>query len=180
MIVQENFCYAKYGVSLQPIKSEQIEMVRSWRNRADIREKMLTRDEITTEQQLKWFNAIGKADNLVYFVAFFKALPIGVASAINIDPERKFCEPGMYIAEPKYQGNIVPFCVAFALNDFLFEELRLRVLNGKVFKSNNESMRFHLACGYQVVEDSSDLVRLELNKKNYIEARDKVARFIRY
>lgn len=179
-INKDEFHFARYGVVLKPIQQDQIEMVRQWRNTARIRELMLQQEPISKGQQARWFKTMYQDPTQVYFLVYFKSQPIGVASLTAIDTRARECEPGMYIFEETYQGNIIPFSVAFALNDIAFEVLELARLHGKIFQSNQASLRFHKACGYQVTDDAGELIRLTLTPQQYMPARQKLMRFMRF
>ena len=179
--MQSPLCFSRYGITLKELQRDEIEMVRQWRNDPKIAELMLDQTHITEEMQKQWFERMSQSDCQYYFLAWFKDQPIGVASLINIDREQQTCEPGMYIYVDEYRNNIVPFCVAFALNDLAFEGLGLSQLFGKIFANNQASVRFHEACGYRLYETREDGLGLYvLERKAYLAARAKLARFIRY
>lgn len=180
MIDKSVFSFTRYGVTLEPLKEGQAEMVRHWRNTPRIRELMLDTDIITEEQQRSWFQKVWNDPKQIYFLIYFKAQPIGVASLVNIDTDQATAEPGMYIYDGKYQGNILPFSAAFALNDIAFEVLKLTCLHGKIFESNKASLRFHSACGYQETGIVDTLRTLHLRQENYLPARQKLTRFMRF
>lgn len=180
MINKHNFSFGRYGVNLTPIKQEEIEMVRQWRNTPRIQELMLDKHHITAEQQQIWFDKVSVSEQQFYLLVSFKQEPIGVASLIEIDPLTGTCEPGMYIYNEKYQGNIIPFSVAFALNDLAFEVFKLTCLKGKIYQSNRLSLRFHKACGYEPTGKKDDLLLFQLEHEPYVKARDKITRFMRF
>ena len=45
----------KYGICLEKLTHDKIELVRRWRNHPKIRRYMEFREEITPEMQEKWF-----------------------------------------------------------------------------------------------------------------------------
>lgn len=173
--------FARYGVKLVALVQDDIEMVRQWRNDPKIAELMLDKTYITREMQQQWFTKLQQANDQFYYLVWFKEQPIGVASLTKVDRDKGSCEPGMYIFVDEYRNNIVPFCVAFALNDLAFEVLGLSQLYGKIFASNQASVRFHEACGYRLYETKDDGLGLYLLEQGrYLAARTNIARFIRY
>ncbi|VEE63433.1 pseudaminic acid biosynthesis N-acetyl transferase [Shewanella putrefaciens] len=200
--------YKAYGVTLTPLSSEMLEMVRQWRNDPTIADLMLDKTHITEEMQCAWFAKLQGDQTRAYWVAYFKDEAIGVASLVNISQHS--AEPGMYIYPERYRNNIVPFCVAFALNDLAFDVLGMKTLFGKIYSENQISMRFHLKCGYHIYNaavenirnqeqtdsftgshakirwsrpvptEQSNLVYVRLSHDAYTHARDPLARFIRY
>lgn len=173
--------FARYGVRLVPLVQDDIEMVRQWRNDPKIADLMLDKTHITIEMQRQWFARLQLDNDRFYYLAWFKDQPIGVASLIGVNREAGSCEPGMYIYVDEYRNNIVPFCVAFALNDLAFEVLGLSQLFGKIFANNTPSIRFHEASGYRHYDEGEDGLGLYiLEREPYLVARAKIARFIRY
>lgn len=172
--------FQAYGITLRPVCSKDLEMLRQWRNDPSIAELMLDKTEITPKMQQQWFAALNGDQNRAYWVAEFKQQPIGVASLTNIDRQKKTAEPGMYIYPEQYRNNIVPFCVAFALNDLAFEIIGMSTLYGKIYPSNEASVRFHQKCGYRCYQQTTLLNFYELKYDWYLAARAPISRFIRY
>lgn len=174
--------FQRYGISLSHLVEADIEMVRQWRNDPKISKLMLDKSYISEESQKVWFKRMLMDKSEKYFLAFFKGKPIGVASLIKIDPETGTAEPGMYIYDDDFINNIVPFCVAFALNDFAFEKLKLTRLFGKIYLDNEQSIRFHQASGYQFdsIDEKKDLQLIHLDQQPYDSAKQKITKFIRY
>ncbi|WP_421319671.1 GNAT family N-acetyltransferase [Aeromonas veronii] len=173
--------FARYGVKLVALAQDDIEMVRQWRNDPKIANLMLDKTYITSEMQQCWFDRLQHATDQFYYLVWFKNQPIGVTSLIKVNRDAGCCEPGMYIYVDEYRNNIVPFCVAFALNDLAFEELGVSQLFGKIFANNQPSVRFHEACGYRHYETQEDGLGLYvLEPEPYLAARAHIARFIRY
>lgn len=172
--------YQAYGVTLKPIGAADLEMVRQWRNDPSIATLMLDKTEITSQMQQQWFAGLVGDHNRAYWVVYFKQQPIGVASLSNINRSSNTAEPGMYIYPEHYRNNIVPFCVAFALNDFAFDVLKLTTLYGKIYPSNTASVRFHEKCGYRCYQHTAELDLYQLTAEHYGIAKAPIAHFIRY
>jgi UDP-4-amino-4,6-dideoxy-N-acetyl-beta-L-altrosamine N-acetyltransferase len=152
--------YQAYGVTLTPLSSDMLETVRQWRNDPIIADLMLDKTYITAEMQQAWFTKLQGDKTRAYWVAYFKGEAIGVASLVNIDDTRQTAEPGMYVYPERYRNNIVPFCIAFAINDLAFNVLGMKTLLGKIYPDNQASMRFHLKCGYQVDDAVSSTLQI--------------------
>lgn len=173
--------FQRYGVTLCPLQADDLEMVRAWRNDPKIASLMLDQTHITASMQQAWFARLKGSNQQFYYVAWFRQTPIGVASLTAVDRLQGSAEPGMYIYPDEYRSNLVPFCVAFALNDLAFEDFGLTRLYGKIFATNTASVRFHEACGYhRYAEQADGLGRYLLEQPAYLLARDKISRFIRY
>ncbi|MPY24949.1 GNAT family N-acetyltransferase [Shewanella psychropiezotolerans] len=173
--------FERYGVTLSPIEPEHLEMIRQWRNSPSIQQYMLDQREISQVQQQAWYSGLIKDKSRLYWLIIFKNTPIGVASILGVDETRDSGEPGLYIYPEQYRSNIVPFCVAFALNDMAFFELGLKRLDAIVLSENSAALRFNVKCGYQQNgEQTKGQIGMTLKPDAYIAARDPLARFIRY
>ncbi len=172
--------FSRYGVTLKPLTEDMLEIVRQWRNDPVIAEQMLDKHHITALEQQQWFSRLQNDRSRAYWVAWFKGEPIGVASLVDISLEQGSAAPGMYIYPDKYRNNIVPFCVAFALNDFAFEVMGLNLLFGKVYQSNVASLRFHQKSGYTLESTKDELIFMQLTCADYEEAKAPIVKFIRY
>jgi UDP-4-amino-4,6-dideoxy-N-acetyl-beta-L-altrosamine N-acetyltransferase len=172
--------YQAYGVTLRQVRTTDLEKIRQWRNDPAISNMMLDKTHITPVMQLKWFADLSGDKSRAYWIAEFKQQDIGVASLSKIDMNNQSAEPGMYIYPEKYRNNIVPFCVAFALNDFAFEVLRVETLYGKIYRDNEASVRFHEKCGYLCYQQTTKLDLYRLTHEQYLKARDPITHFIRY
>ena len=182
-VVPPGFCptFERYGIQLRRLQADDLERVRQWRNDPKIASQMLDQTYITAPMQQVWFERLQRSDSACYYVAWFRQQPIGVASLTAIDWQAGSAEPGMYIYPDEFRSNLLPFCVAFALNDMAFEALGLSRLYGKIFTSNPASIRFHTACGYQQLGEAEEtLIRYQLLPECYRPARDQISRFIRY
>lgn len=173
--------FERYGISLQPLQASHLEMVRQWRNDPKISAMMLDQRLITPQMQADWFASISASSRHFCFVAYFRHAPIGFASLTRLADQPEVAEPGLYIYDDRYRGNLVPFCVVFALLDYAFEQLALQRLVARVFDYNQPALRFNAACGYKpVLPLHEGLNAYELSPSDYIQARTKLSRFIRY
>lgn len=172
--------YQAYGVTLKPLSQAMLETVRQWRNDPIIADLMLDKTHITAQMQQAWFDKLQGDKSRGYWVVYFKDEAIGVASLVRIDMEIGRAEPGFYIYHPKCRRNIVPFCAAFALNDFAFERMRLSALDAVVLSSNSPALRFNETCGYQHLGERDGFVSMRLTPDHYQKARAPISRFIRY
>ena len=180
--MSREWTYKKYGISLSPIVRGDLEMIRCWRNDPKISSQMIDKSYITHSQQQQWFNGLNGDKSRLYFLAYFKDEAIGVVSLVDIDSGDGTAHPSMYIYKDKFRNNIVPFCVAFALNDFAFEQLKLTCLFGKIYTDNQASLNFHKKSGYlyQYTDNNQQLMHFTLVKSDYDKAKAPITRFIRY
>jgi UDP-4-amino-4,6-dideoxy-N-acetyl-beta-L-altrosamine N-acetyltransferase len=173
--------FSRYGVTLSPITEGELELVRGWRNDPKIASQMIDQTFITAEMQRAWFARLTASERDLTCVARFRGEPIGVGSLARFDSAAGTCEPGLYVFDDRYRGNLVPFCLGLAINDLAFEHLGARRLVARVVAENAAALRFNAALGYATVrQDDDGLVHIELEYAPYVAARDRITRFIRW
>ena len=74
----------KYGITLERLTESDIELVRKYRNSAEIKNFMQFRKRITRSMQKKWFESIDNYLNY-YFIIIYDGKKIGLINIKNID-----------------------------------------------------------------------------------------------
>jgi len=59
-----------YGITLQRLNINKIELIRNWRNDPKISQYMFSKDFITSEMQLEWFNKINNEFNFYFILKY--------------------------------------------------------------------------------------------------------------
>lgn len=176
----------KYGITLRQLEKRNIEMVRQWRNHPEVARYMLSQEIITVEQHTQWFEYLCQRSDQQVFVAYFKDEPIGVANCTALDASTlknaKHIEPGVYMApDCSYRGTVLAFAPAVALNEALFELTCCERLIAHVISSNTGAIRFNQTMGYeQIPTEQQDLVKMQLNSDNFLKAKEKITRLLRF
>lgn len=159
-----------YQVTLKPIQSYHLNTLQTWRNSEFVRRQMVNTEMISDEQQLAWYANLQQDTSQQHWVVYYKDIPIGTTnirtndkSAIN---SASLLSPGLYIGEPKYQGNIVAFAPTLALYDYCFDCLKINTLQAQVKQENLAALNYNKKLGYQEV-DRQDMVILELGEASY-------------
>tara|TARA_R110000868_G_scaffold250297_1_gene506804 strand:+ start:1432 stop:2004 length:573 start_codon:yes stop_codon:yes gene_type:complete len=160
-----------YQIQLKPMQQADIEQVRLWRNDPEVARHMLSQDKISTEQQQAWFKKISGDKRQQHFIIYYKDQAIGAANirayyqGESLENARAI-EPGLYIADEKYRGNILAYSPTLLLNDYCFEVLGVQKLVAVVKASNTAALNYNLKLGYKV-ESSGDLLEISLNQTDY-------------
>ena len=150
-----------YGVDLRTVVQSDIETLRQWRNREDIRSMMKSTSYITEEQQQAWFDSLEDASHVRHFLISYKGEAIGSATLTGLSFVSGFTddlenadeiEPGLYIGHEKYQNNILAFAPSLLICDYCFDELQVKKLTATVNASNKQALSYNLKLGY--VEES--------------------------
>lgn len=171
--------FEKYGVKLERLTADKIELVRNWRNDPKISQYMEFRDHITAEMQKKWFASVDNENNY-YFIINYKGQDVGLTNVKDVDFGKKTGEGGIFIYENSLLNSDIPFRVIFALNDFCFDELGLETMVAHIMDDNQRAIDFNLVLGYKKAPDSKGPKSTYfLNKVDYLKCREKFARLFK-
>lgn len=166
-----------YNVTLRGIFKEDLEILRHWRNDPAIRLNMINQDIISAEQQKKWFAGLNETSQ-VHYIVEYKDQPVGYA---NFKPanNKQSGQTGLYIGEQKYRGTALAFCLALALLDHIFLQLKIHYLTADVLSHNSAALRFNEQLGYVLVQKNNHLLTMQLTLDNYVKAKNELSKLIR-
>ena len=185
------FGLSGYGVTLLPVAEEHLEQLRCWRNDPAISEFMLTKEEITAEQQLSWFQSLAEKPYQKHFVISYKHKAIGAANikeqyrqpitnkieADNATSELKL-EPGIYLGEEKFRNNVLAFAPSLVLLDYCFDELKVMALHATMHRENTAALNYNQKLGYKVVDENDEWLSIMLAPEDYASATTAIKRFL--
>ena len=149
---------AGYGVELSSVVQIDIETLRRWRNRLDIRSMMKSTHIITEEEQQRWFDSLEDATHVRHFLVRYKGEPIGSATLNGVSFVSGFTddlenaneiEPGLYIGHESYRNNILAFAPSLVLCDYCFDELQVNKLIATVNSRNKQALSYNKKLGYK-------------------------------
>jgi UDP-4-amino-4,6-dideoxy-N-acetyl-beta-L-altrosamine N-acetyltransferase len=165
----------KYGITLTRLKTDDLELVRNWRNDPKIVKYMHFKEHITPEMQQKWFFSINNSNNY-YFIIVVDGLKIGLANLKDIDYESKKMEAGIFIYNENHLNALVSYKVAFAQYDFGFFNLNIETCFGHVLRSNTNAIEFNESLGYALLEgqNEEDYQLYKITKEQYLFNRDQL------
>jgi RimJ/RimL family protein N-acetyltransferase len=137
----------RYGITLEKLKQEQIEMVRQWRNDPKIVQFMFHRGEITADMQAEWFKSIDNEQNF-FFIVHYGNEPVGLINISSIDWENKTAYTGLFIYEEKFWGTEVPVMASLAMLDIFMLLLDIQCAYAKVKGNNPVAHNYNAALGF--------------------------------
>ena len=177
-----HFSLSAYQVELLPMTQAHQGLLRSWRNQDEIRRQMLSDDLISEEQQQAWFKKTQLDPKQLHWVIKFRDQLIGATNVKSLETgnsvaEASLLEPGLYIGERRYQGNIIAFAPTLAMYDFCFDQLGTKRFRAVVKRSNQNALSYNQKLGYVIVEDE-ELMVLELDVENYRQATAPIKQFL--
>lgn len=161
--------YHRYGITLQLMEEQHLDMVRQWRNSDLVRSRMHFRDTITEEAQAAWFAGLNRNDNF-YFVGFIKEQPFGVFNIKNIRWTERTGEAGAFVAHARFVGSPEPAFAILALMDFAFLELKLALLEAKYNPAFKAIYALNQSLGYEVMEaEEGGFIRARVSAGRYLQ-----------
>lgn len=146
----------KYDINLQPLKKEDLDLIRSWRNSDKIRRYAKNQTHITKKMHQKWFENI----NGYYFIIEINNTKIGL---IWLKKIHDYYESGFYIYEDKYLNNIYSYKIVTILHKFAFYELGLNEIYCEILEDNSRAIRFNKSLGFKKI----DKIKYRLTKKDF-------------
>ncbi len=160
----------QYGVKLRRLQIEDIELVRFWRNQEHVVKNMEFKRQITSEEQLIWFNSINNIANY-YFMIEFEGKDIGVINVKNVDLIKDSGEGGIFIGDLTSDNSIAATLGSLCLLNFSFCVLKLTSKSIiKVLKTNKQAVEYNRILGYELVSEEGDFQFFELTEDKYFNA----------
>lgn len=154
-----------YGLQLTPLKEEDLELVRTWRNSPVVKKNMFFKKNITKTMQKEWFATLDNTS--IYLMIRYNNVKIGVINAKHIDWENKTGEAGIFIGNVTYLKSLIPIAAIILFMDTLFDTLHLYSLNAKVLKSNKNALQLNKSLGYHIIKEDDDCYYLTVIASEY-------------
>lgn len=170
----------KYGIILERLKEEDIELVRQWRNSDPVRLNMNYRDIITPEQQKQWFGSINTLQ-CNYLMIHYQGEKIGLLNDKNIDWEARTSESGIFLGRTEFYSTFVPYLVSLAGIETTFCLLGWKKQYAHILRSNSNAITFNLQLGYQLSEGQEDIdhQQYEMTLESFEQKSGKVKKAVR-
>lgn len=136
-------------VELIKLDIDHLEMVRNWRNSLYVSASMYSDNEITEEQQQKWFLKINDDTTCKYWVVNFKGIPVGLAYLTDLNQSFDSCYMGFYLKDSSVSGTSIAAKLEFNLLEYVFTVLKLNKLRCEVFEFNKQVISMHEKFGFR-------------------------------
>jgi UDP-4-amino-4,6-dideoxy-N-acetyl-beta-L-altrosamine N-acetyltransferase len=134
----------EYNIRL--MEQKDLDSVLSWRNHPDIRKYMFSKNEISSEDHIKWFKNVEQDATRTVLIFTQNTEPMGFIQFAPIKSKCTIVDWGFYTSPeaPKGTGSIM---VTMAL-DYAFDQLKVKKVFGEVLDYNIGSINFHLKMGF--------------------------------
>jgi UDP-4-amino-4,6-dideoxy-N-acetyl-beta-L-altrosamine N-acetyltransferase len=161
----------KYDITLKRLTLDDIELVRYHRNREEIQQYMLYRENISPEMQLTWFNHINTMYHN-YFLIEYHHQKIGLINGKNSDFENRTSEGGMFIWDVTFRDTLVPSLCSVILSDYNFIINEFEINYIQVLANNTKALAYNKLLGYTICHDKpsiDSMVWMSLHKADYLK-----------
>jgi RimJ/RimL family protein N-acetyltransferase len=161
--------FTRFGIALQRLESEDIELVRQWRNSSGVRPYMRYRELIGPNDQKLWFRDLDSERDW-YFIARTGETAFALFNIKAIDWTAVCGEAGGFVGESRFIGRPEPAQATLALMDFAFQVLRLQFLKARYSSSLPRIARFNEQLGYVVTyEDEVGFLYSQVTAERYLQ-----------
>ena len=172
--------FFKYGIILERLKAEDIELVRQWRNSEPVRLNMNYQLIITPEQQKQWFKTVNNLQNN-YLMIYYRGEKIGLLNDKNIDWETRISESGIFLGRSEFYSTFVPYLVSVAGIETTFNLLGWNKQRAHILRSNVNAVSFNLQLGYELCEgqQDSDHQWFEMTWESFVRKAGKIRKAVK-
>lgn len=157
-----------FGIVLVRLQRHTIELVRQHRNSNAINRFMEFRNEISKEEQEKWFASIDNKFNN-YFLINYKGELRGLIYGADIDWEKKETgNGGIFIWDESLLETQAPLAASLLLTEISFL-LGLERTYIKVLRDNVRAISYNQNLGYEILpgQENAENQKYVLTKENY-------------
>lgn len=170
----------KYGIALERLKEQDIELVRSWRNSDAVRLNMQYREIISEEQQKEWFRSINNLSNN-YLMIHYKGEKIGLLNDKNINWEQRTSESGLFLGRTEYFNTVVPYFISIAGIEINFHFMGWQKQYAHILRDNKKAINFNTQLGYRLLPGQDDIEnqKYEMTVESYNETSGKIQKAVR-
>jgi UDP-4-amino-4,6-dideoxy-N-acetyl-beta-L-altrosamine N-acetyltransferase len=164
----------KFGIQLEPLTLDTAMIVRQWRNSPKVSQFMDFKEQISEEQQIRWFENTVRSENK-YFILKQNSISIGLIHLDRFNEIYKSAFAGLFIGNESFEGTGIAFKASIALLEYAFEELKLKKVFAKVHQNNGAAIAYNSNLGFEFDGTESDLfLRLKITPDSFYEYRTKL------
>jgi UDP-4-amino-4,6-dideoxy-N-acetyl-beta-L-altrosamine N-acetyltransferase len=158
-----------YGITLQKLTEDKIELVRLWRNDPKISQYLVSRITITPEMQQSWFLK-NNNDKNYYYIIVFRQREIGLIFVKDICLETQIGEGGVFIYDDSCLNTDIAYRAHLLLFDYLFDNSIIKEITSHVLVDNRRAIRFTSHLGFCLSPNQETLTNQEyrLSHEHYL------------
>ena len=128
--------------------TEELEMVREWRNHPDVRKWMYNQHEVSHEEHLRFVKALKDAEGKAYWIVKKGRMYLGVVYLLNIRLLHGHAYMGIY-SNPIQRNKGVGKTLISLVVRIAFDFLNLHTLKLEVFETNERAINLYRKAGFR-------------------------------
>ena len=156
-------------LSLHTITSDDLELLRNWRNDKDVNKYLITDLIISHDQQIIWYNSLDFSTS-IYFLFRENDIPIGLAYAREINTNTDSFEGSIFIGDKQYLITHHPVKASLMLSYLLFEKLHFKTAYSIVHRKNKSALDLDNRFGYKEIGGDINFVRNTCTVEDYLKS----------
>ena len=148
-----------------------IQLLRYWRNKEFVRNQMISKDLISFDNQIDWFQQLTEKNHL--FIYSNDNTDIGFMGC-NIVNEKNFIfDIGIYCGNQDYLGHPFNFFSFLFIHDYAFITLNLKKSIILISKKNKSALNINKKLGYEFFKETQEFNYYSLECQKYLDERKK-------
>lgn len=160
-------------ITLRPVEERDIEIIRMWRQQDWARRQFIYQEEITHEQQMKWYKKYLRNANDYMWIVEVAGKSIGTIALYNINLEMRTAEFGrLLIGDKSFHGRNMAVEFGRLIIAYAREELKLDVLVLDVWQDNVAALKTYEKLGF--VKGSCTMIGSRILQKMEIIIEDSI------
>ena len=136
-------------VTIRLIQKEDLERIRGWINKPEVRDNLVILEEISDEDQKSWYEAYENDDSKKVFAIEYKGEHLGNISLFKIDKSHGRAQVSIFIGEKEYRNKNLGTSVLQMLFDLAFRKLLLSKISLEVLVDNKQAIACYTKAGMQ-------------------------------
>ncbi|MBE3922712.1 GNAT family N-acetyltransferase [Vibrio parahaemolyticus] len=179
MTLSNSIVLKKHGVTLTPLDSSHLEMLRNWRNSDFVRSFMLYQDEISQSEQQQWFVKLQDSQKF-YFIISDENGEYGCCNInLEVDEAGNLCaEGGIFSADESKLNSLTPIKAICTLYQWAFTERGINYVKARIRSENKRAIRFNHGLGFQVDNVAEGITYATLTRESFEHRYNKIERVL--
>lgn len=134
-------------VAIRPIEVADLERIRAWINKDDVRDNLLTTAPADAREQAEWFDTYRKDETKAIYAIEYRRRHIGNISLFNIHPRHKRADLSIFIGDEARRNRGVGATAMMLLLEKAFCEYDLAKVSLRVLSSNAQAIACYKRVG---------------------------------
>ncbi len=135
------------SVALRPLRRQDGEQVRSWRNAPHVAAHMFTDHEVGEAEHTRWLDGVLGAPDRRLWIILHDETPVGLAHLL-VDPGAGVGAWGFYLGETDVRGAGVGLAALYLLIQYAFGPAGLATLTCDALATNAAARRLYESMGF--------------------------------